>query len=311
MFGNRGIAKINEGTPMFGVYFHSRSLLAIVSVCGTLSTGCGSEQKFSSTSFQKTPPDQETYEANATAITGSAERQESPSQEPQASAAPPPPAESAILPTPELPVTPPDVATLCATSPRKTRVVPVTFAATNNRQCPWSEGTNLPAKDGIVRARTEESVSLQTSEKEAICGIKVNSSQQTIRFDDELTLTFNDVVLLSSYDYSSRYTMMDGMPVYGWDGLKNAFNPGPATPFNPFCISSPNEPAPVCTVPKTQVPGLFKLNLPADISAKLSEKAILEKRATIGLIVTGDDDAADCNHSEIKLDIELEYVDVP
>jgi hypothetical protein len=307
LFGNRGIAKFFEGTRMFGVYGYSRSLLAVAGACMTLSSGCGSEQKFSNTSFPKSPPDQQTYEANATAITGSAGRQESPSQEPATPVAPTP--EPSV--TPAQPVKPTDVATLCATSPRKTRVVPISFAATNNRQCPWSVGSNLPAQDGIVRARTEESVSLQTSEKEAICGIKVNSSQQTITFDDEMTLTFNDVVLLSSYDYSSRYTLVDGMPLYSWEAIKNAFNPGPATPFSPFCISSPNEPAPVCTVPKTQIPGLFKLNVPAEISAKLSEKALAEKRATIGLIVTGDDDAADCNHSEIKLDIELEYVDVP
>ena len=293
---------------MFRLFTYWRSSLAITSVGATLVSACGTEQSFTNTSFQKTPPDQQTFEANANAATAVTGVSIVPSS---------PPAESAILPTPEpvvtpeQPVKPTDVATLCATSPRKTRVVPISFAATNNRQCPWKEGSNLPAKDGIVRARTEESISLQTSEKETICGIKVNSSQQTITFDDEMTLTFNDVVLMSSYDYSSRYTLVDGMPLYSWEALKNAFNPGPATPFNPFCISSQNDPAPVCTVPKTQIPGLFKLNVPAEISAKLSEKALAEKKAIIGLIVTGDDDAADCNHSEIKLDIELEYVDAP
>lgn len=293
---------MNEVLVMLAHFIKPQWLLTIISVSSTMVAACGTEQNFSNTGFPTTPSAQPTYEGNATAITATPAPQELPAALPS-----PPPKPTAA---PEPLANPTDLAALCATLPRKSRVVPVSFAESQGK-CPWSVGNNLPAKDGIVRARREESHSLETNEKEAICSIKVNSTQQQIKFDDELILTFNDVVLLSSYDYSKRYPQEDGMPVYRWDGLKNAFNPGPATPFTPFCIGSPNDPKPACTVPKTETTGLFKLDVPADISAKLSTKALAEKRATIGLVVTGDDDSADCNHSEIKLDIELEYVELP
>ncbi len=200
-----------------------------------------------------------------------------------------------------------EIAALCASNRLRTRTIPVVFAEQNGG-CQWGQNGNLGARDGIVRARLEQSFELELRRNETLCGFSINSPEQQISFDDEMTLTFNDQVLMSSYNYNDLYQEQDGLFEYSWTRIIDAFNPGPATPVNPYCLgNSAGSPA-TCTVPQTQISGIFSLAVPELESLKLSRIASEQNRAQLGLIITGDDDSADCSHSEISMTVEVKYV---
>lgn len=207
--------------------------------------------------------------------------------------------------------TPPPVepAELCSSAAVQTRTVSIVFEERRS-SCPWSVGDNLSARDGVVRSRIEDVRSLGLESGSTLCGLAISSKVQDIQFDDEIILTFNDRILMASYDYTSLFSQADGHFQYSWSQLSGAFNPGPSTPWKPYCLGGITDGIESsCKVPKTQTVGSFELKVPLEDSFKLSGVAKEQGKAQIGLIVTGDDDSGDCSHSEISLEVEMRYVE--
>lgn len=202
-----------------------------------------------------------------------------------------------------------DVLTLCSTGVKTKRTVQVVFEE-NTNSCAWGSDGNLAAKDGIVRARREQFFNLDMPDNALICDIGISSANQQISFDDELLLTFNDIVLLSSYDYTDRFASYQNAEnvtsfLYDWPSLIGGFNPGPNSPDKEYCLGS-GQPGAYCTIPKTQSVGAFGLALSQRESALLGYSAKLNKAAEVGLIVTGDNDSGtDCKHSRLAIDVEI------
>lgn len=207
--------------------------------------------------------------------------------------------------------TPPPVepAELCSSAAVQTRTVSLVFEERRS-SCPWSMGDNLSARDSSVRSRIEDVRSLGLESGSTLCGLSISSKVQDIQFDDEMILTFNDRILMASYDYTYLFNQSDGHFQYSWSQLTGAFNPGPSTPWKPYCLGGITDGTESsCKVPKTQTVGSFELKVPLEDSFKLSAVAKEQGKAQIGLIVTGDNDDGDCSHSEISLEVEMRYVE--
>lgn len=203
-----------------------------------------------------------------------------------------------------------DIRDLCRSMPHQTKVIDVVFPA-RNAGCLWNQGGNLGPVDGIVQARSEEIVSLELEETETLCGIRFESPAQEIIFDDELFLTFNDAILLSSYNYNAHFSLQDGFYMYAWEALIGGFNPGTYLPSESYCLGT-GTPAPsVCEIPVTDTRGRFLLDVATEEAEKLSLLSKQQRRADIGLIITGDNDKKDCSHSEITVQVELTTVGGP
>lgn len=209
--------------------------------------------------------------------------------------------------TPTESITEETVATMCQSAQRKTKTITLSF---NEKPagCAWNQDGNLDPIDGIIRARHEEMISLNLEETETICDLAIKSDAQSISFDDSLLLTFNDVVLMSSYDYTPEFASQDGLFTYSWPHLVNAYNPGPFDDNTTYCLGSGEGDGAHCEVPETQSLGTFALTLPKDRSHQLSALAKTQNKAELALIVTGDDNSDDCQRSALNLQVEISYV---
>jgi hypothetical protein len=203
-----------------------------------------------------------------------------------------------------------DIRDLCGRLPRQSRTVDVVFPSRIG-SCTWNEDGNLDPVDGVVRARSEETVSLALQDQETLCGIRIESPEQEVIFDDELFLTFNDAVLLSSYDYNAHFSLEDGFFFYNWESLIGGYNPGQYPLLGSYCLGGDASAPSLCEVPSSESLGRFFLDVGGQEAEKLSFLAKQQKRADLGLIITGDDDQNDCSHSQITIGVELSTVSWP
>jgi hypothetical protein len=204
-----------------------------------------------------------------------------------------------------------DVLASCATGNRSTRTVQVIFEESTST-CSYGTDGNRTRRDGVVRARAEKYVSIEIPNSELVCGISLSSQTQQIKFDDEIFLTFNDIILLSSYNYNNRFQSYANSEdadafLFDWPRLIGGFNPGPASPVNEYCLGQ-GQPGAFCTIPQTQSTGAFQLQLSDRESALLGYSANVNSQAKVGFVITGDDDSSDCKHSRISLDVEITTV---
>lgn len=205
-----------------------------------------------------------------------------------------------------------DVLARCDGANVSTRTVQVIFEE-QTETCAWGVQGNRSTRDGVVRARAEKFVDLPLNQNELICSVGLSSTTQQITFDDELFLTFNGIVLLSSYDYNDRFPSYENNEnvtsyLFDWDRLIGGFNPGPNSPAQEYCLGS-GEPGAFCSIPKTQSVGSFALALSDRDSALLGYSAKKNQEAKVGLVVTGDNDSStDCKHSRMVIDVTISSV---
>ncbi len=70
--------------------------------------------------------------------------------------------------------------------------------------CEFEKNDNLSRKNEILRARREEFVDLPLQGMTRLCNMKFDAPQQVMRFDDEIMITLNNLVVAASQDYSTR-----------------------------------------------------------------------------------------------------------
>ncbi len=208
-------------------------------------------------------------------------------------------------------VTTEDVVDHCATAAAQTQTFRLVFEE-KDESCAWKKNGNKSKKDGKVRARAEEYFNIALGEGDLLCDLSVSSPVQNLRFDDELFVTFNDLILLSSYNYNSHFDVVDPESedlthIYSWENLIGGFNPGKTSYDSTYCLGEGEEGS-SCQVPNSQTTGAFSLMLSEEKGAMLGLSALEHGSADIGLIVTGDNDNSDCQHTEIVLDVSLTTV---
>jgi hypothetical protein len=242
------------------------------------------------------------------------------------------------LQVPALPPVVDEVKVACADAAKngtlKSKAVPLFFPA-KTTTCEFEKNDNLGRKNEVIRARREEMVELPVQGMTRLCNMKFDAPQQPMRFDDEIMITLNNLVVASSQDYStqSRDTKKkqlaypnglsvdkDGLVSYKWlppNGMQNLdYLNGD---LYKYCLGlDPKQAdfAQLCQIPKTSTNGTMSLKLPQEAFLKLVAKAglVFDKqiqavpKATLMFMTTGDNDDSDCQHLDFRMTVTIDYI---
>lgn len=215
----------------------------------------------------------------------------------------------------------------------KSKVIPLLFPA-KTTSCDFEANDNLSRKNESVRARREEMVDLPLQGMTRLCNMKFDAPKQNMRFDDEIFLTLNNLLIASSQDYSTKSkdknaqqvypTGLDvdanGLTTYKWlppNGLQNLdYLNGQLLSYCLGLDAAQADFATLCQIPKTDTNGTMQLTLPQDAFLKLTAKAglIYDKqlqqlpRARLAFITTGDDNDSDCQHLDFQMSVTVDYI---
>ena len=259
-----------------------------------------------------------------------------------------PPNERPPVEPPDVPTTPEEVAMACAEAAAKGLLLEeehdVDFAPASD--CSWGEDGNSTlnaAKQCVFGAKKEmEETILIAPQAKRICDIKIDIQNKEQRYDDEMLFVLNDVVLVSSQDFSSSkidslsHRLVkdeNGLVIYDWSKIfqspyyKNVsaciYEGHNSKKFIVnYCLGyeyNTSEFAANCLVPPTEITGKMSINLPEQAIHLLSSKIGLEmdkafeqgkaKELKFKLITLGDDDAGDCAHRGLIANVKIKYID--
>lgn len=167
-------------------------------------------------------------------------------------------------------------------------------------------------QDAIFTARIEQWGALEIPEGGVICDLGFDfdavdpSLQQDIEYDDNFLLTFNDVVLATSYGpIIEEFELEDGLPIYEWSRMQGedlSFTDIPT-----WCLGE-EEGDSTCTIPPPETTGTIALSFAGELVDRLSLRAVEERSYQFGFITTGDNDDTDCIHEEFSFTVTAPVV---
>ncbi len=185
--------------------------------------------------------------------------------------------------------------------------------------CPFTSGGedrdgNLSMEEGQMRARYEQSQSLQLPANAVICDVQLSNNLQRFRYDDVFFLTFNNYVLATNNKSSLRRRLtpmrVGAMEAggtydlfsYDWKSLRTA-------PFenvvDDFCLGK-EAGLGACTWPITEQAGKIQFKWEPEVFIRLTANS--SQKQTFKFIITGDNDkGVDCYHEKLELDVHVNY----
>jgi len=174
--------------------------------------------------------------------------------------------------------------------------------------CNWGNGGNLSALNGFLRARDEQSQTLNIPNGALFCGISLsfNPSGQSMYYDDEIFLMFNDIIFAASQSYSNLLETRDGFMRYDWSRLvgKNYLSSYPQ-----YCVGQN------CTIPVTQTQGTMSMQITDEVARNLALALGVGEGGEVGsgsfqfkFATLGDNDSGDCRHSRFDFNVTVKYV---
>ena len=173
-------------------------------------------------------------------------------------------------------ISPAELATKCANSEVVEYKQVISFAQPQDT-CAWGTDAvpnmgNLGKKDGRVSARYQQDDLLKVPDNALLCSLNLDfvpdgSAGQQMYYDDEIFMTFNDVILAASQSYDTAFTKKDGFMVYDWSklvGKKYGHDLFPA-----YCVGA-DQGQGECFIPPTETNGLMKVNFSDAIVQKIA-----------------------------------------
>jgi|GEM_PF-3047142 hypothetical protein len=238
---------------------------------------------------------------------------------------------------PKAPETSKDIMLACAAAQKEGKLVEMqkTLLFPKTEQaCNFGQNDNLTPKDQYVRARFEQGMAIELTDVKRLCGLKLDVPQQKMKYDDEMLLLLNDIVLAASQNYSQKVLDYDGKPYfpaglavdteghvsYKWaepNGLRGL--PYLNVKIPRYCLGLDPKSADFdqkCQIPKTDTTGAMKLELPQEAVIKMAVKAGIKfddvlKQAPVArfaFVTTGDNDYSDCQHQDLKITVTFSYI---
>ena len=216
-----------------------------------------------------------------------------------------------------------------------------TISFDGNSGCQFGSNGNSNRLNGHYQARYEESALYHLPDDlDVFCGIDFRFNQSNFTYNDEIVLTLNNFIVLSSSHFNDPERALpgesgphppsleedDGVMIFDWNRLKGSKS---AEAFH-YCLGidkNDNSYDFDCvipeSVPKDQgadnvIDSELFVKIPNDQAVKLAGKAglLLDKTSqensiedpVIKIIATGDDDQSDCSVDALDFQIELIYI---
>jgi hypothetical protein len=182
------------------------------------------------------------------------------------------------------------------------------------RQCDWNRDDNLGKIDRKVQARREQSVALNLPANAVLCSLEITAADQPMRYDDQILLSLNDVILWTSHAFSPHLPKRDGFLVYDWTSIRGTdFDPQGS---EPYCAGAADNRG-LCAMPRSEQSGTIKQTFDDDLVLELAHTAGMRmakdgagttKPTALNFVTIGDNDASDCQHLDLALDVAATYV---
>jgi hypothetical protein len=205
-----------------------------------------------------------------------------------------------------------DIRTACEEYEAEDVTLSVTFEELDDG-CPFGEGDNNDAANGYFSARIEQVASLDLPEGGVICDLAFDftgldpSFEQEMEYDDNFLMTFNDVVLATSYaPLIDEFEEEDGLPYYDWsrmEGEELSFDSDIPT----WCLGEETGDS-ECSIPPPETDATMAVSFGGDLVDKLALVAVEANAFDFGFVAMGDNDDTDCSHSEFTFAVEAPVV---
>jgi hypothetical protein len=181
--------------------------------------------------------------------------------------------------------TPASLAQACSSQSLKTETVILQIASNDGYRCEFGKNGNLVAKSATLAARLEHNIAIPGTQGRILCSMNAESGTQVIRYDDQLFLSINNNLIVSS---SAAVSQLDkaanGFRQYNWDKVRGA-----STGASKFCADGVS-----CNLPKSESTGNFNFSISQEANNRLFS-SIAGQQLSVGLVITGDNDIAlDC-----------------
>jgi hypothetical protein len=208
-----------------------------------------------------------------------------------------------------------DVARICSETPAHQKLVFEQILHFPERQeCSFGENGNGPIQNGEQRAREAQLQKVSLPDNGIICdltrfrSIKKPLPDQDdfdtdaeIHYDDFLFLTLNDFVLMGSNSVIvDKFDKKGDMPIWDWTKVYGSSFEGENSSF---CLGDGS-----CQIPGHDKKGPINLELDAVATHQLSAELTNLTEAHFSVIATGDNDPGDCFHTDITIDMSLNYI---
>lgn len=191
---------------------------------------------------------------------------------------------------------------LCAEKPNIVFTQNLVFPSTN--ECLWNKNGNLDKKDGSLQARESQTLLVDMPEKAVVCSMDLDSKTSLFRYDDNMLITLEEFVLVSSNDLiTAKLPKAGDTYFWRWDSVKGM----PLDLSNPrrFCLAGT---ADGCQLPPTDQSGKVELKLSTQMLSSVAYLLSDRRQLSFAVIATGDDDEKDCKHTRFDMNVNIKYV---
>lgn len=194
-----------------------------------------------------------------------------------------------------------EVINLCSDGSKK--MVTNTLVFERRQDCSWEMNGNLETRNNYLQARETQTRSVPVKNGDLVCNVSVSSATETFHYDDTLFFTLNDYILMSSNDNVVPDFETDGnLLLWKWQsiaGKNRSFNKA-----NSYCFGADDS----CSVPGHDQEGKLEFSLDDERFSELAVKLAKKNQLDFSVTATGDNDAGDCYHSHLELDVQMEVV---
>lgn len=189
----------------------------------------------------------------------------------------------------------------CTNGAIKQDVLTIRLSGNDGARCPFGLFGNDPKRNARLSARIERRFDINVPAGRRVCSLSAQSAQQLVSYDDQLFLTVNDNLIVSSSQHAASLAIgSNGFQQYSWEGLR-----GKSTANQIFCAAGVT-----CQLPPSERTGTFSFQMTSEANARLFN-SLAGQSLFFGLIVTGDDDdGSDCQFDrDVDLTVTYTYVD--
>lgn len=196
--------------------------------------------------------------------------------------------------------------------PHQTQIVEIEFPEQTSN-CNWENDGNMSRLNNYFRARYEQTANFNLPPQSKICDMDFSFAGQSFRYDDEFIMTFNNMIMASSYVFTSYLIHENGAPIYDWtrivgeqwmDGVDN----GEIDLQEPYCLGE-DRGLSQCSWPETDTLGTISMSFAPSIIRDLMSISPSRTSHDFKLIIIGDNDSTDCKHADsIQFTVTVDYV---
>jgi hypothetical protein len=176
--------------------------------------------------------------------------------------------------------------------------------------CAWNMDGNLGPRNEYFQARIEQAADLSLPAGATVCGMTFSFPTQQYLYDDHFLLTFNGLVLASSFDFSNVLQAQgQGLLVYDWSRMAGmVWDHGRE---GVFCAGVSDSTGPhngTCDWPHTDTAGSIRMEFPPEVFYATMAHDPGRQNHGFKFVSIGDNDDRDCEHSDIHFTLSVEYV---